>query len=34
MEWEDGFLDDQLEPNPDIPPTTMHLTTARAAARS
>ena len=28
MEWEDGFLDDQLEPNPAIPPTTMHLTLA------
>src|SRR4029453_6363017 len=23
MEWEDGFLDDQLEPNPAIPPTTL-----------
>ena len=28
MEWEDGFLDDQLEPNPAIPPTTMRLTLA------
>jgi uncharacterized protein YndB with AHSA1/START domain len=28
MEWEDGFLDDQLEPNPAVPPTTMHLTLA------
>jgi uncharacterized protein YndB with AHSA1/START domain len=28
MEWEDGFLDDRLEPNPAIPPTTMHLTLA------
>ena len=28
MEWEDGFLDDQLEPNRAIPPTTMHLTLA------
>jgi hypothetical protein len=28
MEWEDGFLDDQGEPNPAIPPTTMRLTLA------
>jgi uncharacterized protein YndB with AHSA1/START domain len=28
MEWEDGLLDDQLEANPAIPPTTMHLTLA------
>ena len=28
MAWEDGFLDDQLEPNPAIPPTTMRLTLA------
>jgi uncharacterized protein YndB with AHSA1/START domain len=28
MEWEDGFLDDRLEPNQAIPPTTMHLTLA------
>ncbi len=28
MVWEDGFLDDQLEPNPAIPPTTMRLTLA------
>ena len=28
MEWEDGFLDDRLEPNPAILPTTMHLTLA------
>jgi uncharacterized protein YndB with AHSA1/START domain len=26
MEWEDGFLDDNLEPNPDMPPSTMRLT--------
>jgi hypothetical protein len=31
MEWEDGFLDDQLEPNPEIPPTTMRLTLAERA---
>ena len=28
MEWEDGFLDDQPEPHPAIPPTTMRLTLA------
>jgi uncharacterized protein YndB with AHSA1/START domain len=28
MVWEDGFLDDQLQPNPAIPPTTMRLTLA------
>jgi uncharacterized protein YndB with AHSA1/START domain len=28
MEWEDGFLDDRLEPDPASPPTTMHLTLA------
>lgn len=28
MEWEDGFLDDRLEPSPEIPPTTMRLTLA------
>ena len=28
MEWEDGFLDDQLEPDRAIPPTMMHLTLA------
>lgn len=28
MEWEDGFLDDQLEPSTEIPPTTMRLTLA------
>jgi uncharacterized protein YndB with AHSA1/START domain len=28
MEWEDGFLDDTGEPNPEIPPTTMRLTLA------
>jgi uncharacterized protein YndB with AHSA1/START domain len=32
MEWEDGFLDDQGEPNPAIfPPTTMRLTLAERA---
>ena len=28
MVWEDGFLDDQLQPDPAIPPTTMRLTLA------
>ena len=28
MEWEDGFLDADGEPNPAIPPTTMQLTLA------
>jgi hypothetical protein len=28
MEWEDGFLDDQLQRNPAIPPTMMHPTLA------
>jgi uncharacterized protein YndB with AHSA1/START domain len=28
MEWEDGFLDDTLEPNPDMPLSTMRLTLA------
>jgi uncharacterized protein YndB with AHSA1/START domain len=28
MEWEDGFLDDEGEPNQAIPPTTMRLTLA------
>ena len=28
MEWEDGFLDDKLEPNPDMPLSTMRLTLA------
>jgi uncharacterized protein YndB with AHSA1/START domain len=26
MEWEDGFLDDNLEPNPEMPLSTMQLT--------
>jgi uncharacterized protein YndB with AHSA1/START domain len=28
MAWEDGFLDDRLQPDPAIPPTTMRLTLA------
>jgi uncharacterized protein YndB with AHSA1/START domain len=28
LEWEDGFLDDQGEPNADFPPSLMHLTLA------
>jgi uncharacterized protein YndB with AHSA1/START domain len=28
MEWEDGFLDDMLEPNPDMPLSSMRLTLA------
>ena len=31
MEWEDGFLDDQGEPDPAIPPTTMRVTLAERA---
>jgi len=31
MEWEDGFLDDNLEPNPAITPTSMKLTLADRA---
>jgi uncharacterized protein YndB with AHSA1/START domain len=31
MEWEDGFLDDNLEPNPDMPLSTMRLTLADRA---
>ena len=31
MEWEDGFLDDELQPSTDIPPTTMRLTLADRA---
>jgi uncharacterized protein YndB with AHSA1/START domain len=31
MEWEDGFLDDALEPNPDAPVSTMRLTLANRA---
>jgi uncharacterized protein YndB with AHSA1/START domain len=31
MEWEDGFLDDNLEPNPAITPTSMKLTLAERA---
>ena len=31
MEWEDGFLDDEGEPNPAIPPTTMRLTLTERA---
>jgi uncharacterized protein YndB with AHSA1/START domain len=31
LEWEDGFLDDQGEPDPAIPPTTMRLTLAERA---
>jgi uncharacterized protein YndB with AHSA1/START domain len=28
MVWEDGFLDDELQPDPAVPPTTMRLTLA------
>ena len=31
LEWEDGFLDDQGEPNLDLPPTAMQLTLAERA---
>ena len=31
MEWEDGFLDDKLEPNPEMPLSTMRLTLADRA---
>jgi uncharacterized protein YndB with AHSA1/START domain len=31
MEWEDGFLDDKLEPNPDMPLSTMRLALADRA---
>ena len=31
MEWEDGFLDEKLEPNPDMPLSTMRLTLADRA---
>jgi uncharacterized protein YndB with AHSA1/START domain len=31
MAWEDGFLDDNLEPNPDAPLSTMHLTLVERA---
>jgi len=32
MEWEDGFTDEQGEPNPDPPPTMMKLTLAERAS--